>query len=159
MLKLKPQYFVHLMQRTDSYEKTLILGKIQGGKRRDDRGWDGWMASLTQWTWVWLNSRSWWWTGRPSVLQSMGLQRIGYHWATELNWLILWVRNSGRACSGGLRQIHMVSAQQLELEDTLWRRFYYSHAYHLQSLLSLSIWHLMYEGFSMRCELLTTQQF
>ena len=51
----------------------------------DDRGWDGWMASPTQWTWVWVNSRIWWWTGRPGVLQSMGSQRVG-HWATELNW-------------------------------------------------------------------------
>ena len=53
----------------------------------DDRGWDGWMASPTQWIWVWVNSRSWWWTGRPGVLQSMGLQRAGRDWATELNWL------------------------------------------------------------------------
>ena len=52
----------------------------------DDRGWDGWMASLTQWTWVWVNSGSWWWTGWPGVLQFMGLQRVGHDWATELNW-------------------------------------------------------------------------
>ena len=52
----------------------------------DDRGWDGWMASPTQWTWVWVNSRSWWWTGRPGVLQSMGSQRVGHDWVTELNW-------------------------------------------------------------------------
>ena len=52
----------------------------------DNRGWDGWMASPTQWTWVWINSGSWWWTGRPGVLQSMGLQRVGHDWVTELNW-------------------------------------------------------------------------
>ena len=52
----------------------------------DDRGWDDWTASLTQWTWVWVNSGSWWWTGRLDVLQSMGLQRVGHDWATELNW-------------------------------------------------------------------------
>ena len=52
----------------------------------DDRGWDGWMASTTQWTWVWINSGSWWWTGRPGVLRFMGLQRVGHDWATELNW-------------------------------------------------------------------------
>ena len=51
----------------------------------DDRGWDGWMASPTRWTWVWVNSGSWWWTGRPGVLQFMGLQRVGHNWATELN--------------------------------------------------------------------------
>ena len=51
-----------------------------------DWGWDGWMASLTQWTWVWASSRSWWWTEKPGVLQSMGSQRVRYNWATELNW-------------------------------------------------------------------------
>ena len=51
-----------------------------------DRGWDGWMASPIQWTWVWVNSGSWWWTGRPGVLQSMGWQRVRHNWATELNW-------------------------------------------------------------------------
>ena len=53
----------------------------------DNRGWDGWMASPVQWTWVWINSGSWWWTGRPGVLQSMGSQRVRHDWATELNWL------------------------------------------------------------------------
>ena len=52
----------------------------------NERGWDGWMASPTQWTWVWVSSRSWWWTGKPSVLQSMGSQRVGHDWATELTW-------------------------------------------------------------------------
>ena len=84
MLKLKLQYFGHLMWRTDSWEKTLMLETIEG--RRSDRGGDGWMASSTQWTWVWVNSRSWWWTGRPGVLQSTGSQRVGHNWATELNW-------------------------------------------------------------------------
>ena len=52
----------------------------------DDRGWDGWMASPTRWTWVWVNSGSWWWTERPGVLQFIGSQRVGHNWATELNW-------------------------------------------------------------------------
>ena len=52
----------------------------------DNRGWDGWMASPTQWTWIWVNSGSWWWTGRPSVLQFMGSQRVRHSWAIELNW-------------------------------------------------------------------------
>ena len=68
MLKLKFQYFGHLMRRTDSLEKTLMLGKIEGRRRRDDRGWDGWMASPTLWTWVWVSSESWWWTEKPGVL-------------------------------------------------------------------------------------------
>ena len=65
--------------------------KLKGGGKGDDRGWDGWMASLTQWTWVWVNSGSWWWTGRPGVLQSTGLQRVGHDWVTELNWTDYWV--------------------------------------------------------------------
>ena len=85
MLKLKLQYFDHLIRRADSFEKTLMLGKIKDGRRRDDRGWGGWMASPTQQTWVWVNSGSWWWTGRPGMLQSMRSQRVGYDWATELN--------------------------------------------------------------------------
>ena len=52
----------------------------------DDRGWDGWMASPTRWTWVWASCRSWWWTGTPGLLQSMGLERVRHDWVTELNW-------------------------------------------------------------------------
>ena len=58
---------------------------LGAGGEGDDRGWDGWMASPTQWTWVWVNSGSWWWTGRPAVLWFMGSQRIRHNWATELN--------------------------------------------------------------------------
>ena len=75
ILKLKLQYFGHLMQRADSFEKTPILGKRAGGEG-DDRGWDGWMASLTQWMRVWISSRSWWWTEKPGVLQSMGHKEL-----------------------------------------------------------------------------------
>ena len=60
------------------------------GGEGDDRGWDGWMASPTRWTWVWVNSGSWWWSGRPGVLQFMGSQRVGHDWATELNWSSFW---------------------------------------------------------------------
>ena len=60
--------------------------RSKAGVEGDDRGWDSWMESLTQWTWVWASSGSWWWTGKPGVLQSMGLQRVRHDWATELNW-------------------------------------------------------------------------
>ena len=76
MLKLKPQYLGHLMWRTDSLERPWCWVRLKAGGEGDDRGWDGWMASPTQWTWIWVNSGSWWWTGRPGVLQSMGLQRV-----------------------------------------------------------------------------------
>ena len=60
--------------------------RLKAGGEGDDRGWDGWKAPLTRWTWVWGNSRSWWWTGRPGMPQSMRSQRVGHNWATELNW-------------------------------------------------------------------------
>ena len=87
MLKLKLQHFGHLMRRIDSLEKTLLLERAGG--EGDDRGWDGWMASPTQWTWVWVNSRSWWWTGRPGVLRFMGSQRVRHDWVTVLNWVFI----------------------------------------------------------------------
>ena len=59
---------------------------LTAGGEGDDRGWDSWMASLTQWTWVWVDSGGWWWTGRPGVPRFMGSQRVGHDWATELNW-------------------------------------------------------------------------
>ena len=74
------------------HAKSWLTGKewcwegLGAGEKGDDRGWDGWMASPTLWTWVWVNSGSWWWTGRPGVLQFMGSQRVGHDWATELNW-------------------------------------------------------------------------
>ena len=59
---------------------------LEAGGKGDDRGWDGWMTSPTQWIWVWVNSRNWWWTGRHGVLRSMGSQRVRHDWATELYW-------------------------------------------------------------------------
>ena len=60
--------------------------RLKAGGEGDDRGWDGWMAPPTQWRWVWASSGSWWWTRRPGVLQSMGSQKVGHNWTTELNW-------------------------------------------------------------------------
>ena len=60
--------------------------RLKAGGERDGRGWDDWMASLTRWTWVWTSSRSWWWTGKPGMLQSLRSQRVGHNWATEVNW-------------------------------------------------------------------------
>ena len=63
--------------------------RLKAGDEGDDRGWAGWMAALTQWTWVWVKSGSWWWTGRPGILWFMGLQRVGHDWATELCFALL----------------------------------------------------------------------
>ena len=96
--------------RTNAEAESLVLwpphwkswltdaGRYWGaGGEGDDRGWDGWMASPTWWTWVWVNSGSWWWTGRPGVLQFMGSQRVRHDWVTELNWSLYleqkWTRN------------------------------------------------------------------
>ena len=89
MLKLKLQNFGHLMRRVDSLEKTLMLGGIGAGGERDDQGWDGWMASLTWWMWVWVNSGSWWWTGSLVCCDSWGRKESDtIEWLkwTELNW-------------------------------------------------------------------------
>ena len=84
MLKLKLQYFGHLMRRTDYWKRSWCWERLEAGGEWDDRGWDGWIASPTQWIWVWASSRSWWWTGKTGVLQSMGSQRVGHGWATVL---------------------------------------------------------------------------
>ena len=86
MLKLKPQYFGYLIWWTNTLEKTLMLEKLKAGGEGDNRRWNGWMASLMGLTWVWVGSGSWWWTGKPGVLQSMRLQRVRHDWATKLNW-------------------------------------------------------------------------
>ena len=84
MLKLKLQYFGYLIRRTNSFKRPWCWERSKVGGEGDDRGWDGWTASLTRWTWVCVGCRSWWWTGKPGRLQSMGSQRVGHNWATEL---------------------------------------------------------------------------
>ena len=84
MLKLKLQYFGDLTWRTDSLEKTPCWERLKAGREGKGRGWTGWAVSPTQWTWVWASSGNWRWTGKPGMLQSMGSQRVGHDWATEL---------------------------------------------------------------------------
>ena len=87
MLKLKLQYFGYLMPRADSFEKILMLGKDwRREKGTTENEMVGWHHRLNRYE-FWVNSGSWWWTGRPGVLQSMGLQRVGHDWVTELNWI------------------------------------------------------------------------
>ena len=85
MLKLKLQYFGYVMGRATHWKRPSCWKRLKAGGKRDDRGWDGWVASPTQWTWIWTNSRRWWRTGKAGVLQSMGSQRVGHDWVTELN--------------------------------------------------------------------------
>ena len=101
MLKVKLQYFGHLMEELTHWKRPWCWEVLGAGGEGDDRGWNGWMASLTWWTWVWVNFRSWWWTGRPGVLQFMGLQRVGHDWVNELNWTELnwmWTNEKWERC-------------------------------------------------------------
>ena len=83
--------------------------RLKVGGEGDKRGWDSWMASLIWWTWVWVGSRSWWWTRRPDVLQSMGLQRVRHDWVTELNWGMYEVRS-----------VRKISVSILKKEKRFW---------------------------------------
>ena len=83
MLKLKLQYWC---KELTHWKRPWWWERLRAGGEGDDREWDGWMASPTQWTWVLVDSGSWWWTGRPGMLRFMGSQRVGHDWVTELNW-------------------------------------------------------------------------
>ena len=85
MLKLKLQYLANWCEELTHWRRPWCWERFKTGEEVHDRGLHGWMASLTRWTWVWVNSRSWWWTGKPGMMLSMGLQRVGYDWMTELN--------------------------------------------------------------------------
>ena len=86
MLKLKLQYFWPPDEKLAHQKRPWCWERLKAGGEGHDREWDGWMAWPTQWTWVWVNSGSWWWPERPGVLQSMGSQRVKHDWVTELNW-------------------------------------------------------------------------
>ena len=86
MLKLKLQSLATWYEELTHLKRPWCWERLKAGGEGDGRGWDGWMASPTQWIWLWASSRSWWCTGQPGVLQSMGSQRVRHDWATELNW-------------------------------------------------------------------------
>ena len=90
MLKLKLQYFGHLIWKTDSFEKTLVLGRLRAGGEGGDRGWDDSIASLTQWTWVWANSGKWWRTGGAWWAAVHGLQKVGHVLTTKQQQKMIW---------------------------------------------------------------------
>ena len=97
---------------------------LGAGGEGDDRGWDAWMASLTRWTWVWVNSGSWWWTGRPGVLRFMGSQRVGHDWATDLIWSDGWFYT---CIYYMFNTICMVSLWLEEKWSSIYRLWHHSH--------------------------------
>ena len=101
MLFLISMLFIKLEVILTHWKRPWCWEGLGAGGEGGDRGWDGWMASPTRWAWVWVDSRSWWWTGKPSVLWLMGSQRVGHDWATELNWteLILFIRKTNKRWS------------------------------------------------------------
>ena len=91
---------------------------LGAGGEGDNRGWDGWMASPTRWTWVWVISGSWWWTGRPGMLRFMGSQRVGHDWATELNWYVshmISIHSSGDALWSCFRVLAVVNSATVNI--------------------------------------------
>ena len=86
MLKLNSSTLATSCEELTHWKRLWCWEGLGAGGKGANRGWDGWMASPTWWMWVWVNSRRWWWTGRPDVLQFMGSQRVRHDWATELNW-------------------------------------------------------------------------
>ena len=118
MLKLKLQYFGHLMRRAESLEKTLMLENTEAGGEGGNRGWDGWMASPTEWTWVCVDFRSWWWTGRPVVLEFMGSQGVRHDWVTNLIWSD--PREAWRAAIHGVAKSLTWLSDWTELNWTEW---------------------------------------
>ena len=129
---------------------------LGAGGKGDDRGWDGWMASLTRWTWVWVNSGRWWWTGRPGVLRFMGSQRVRYNWATELNEFPAW-QNSQTLHPLGEGGWYIVSFLLLPMSLKTYgrdKRFLEPQAWHFISTISWNLPQWPSEG---PCYLLRTQ--
>ena len=100
MLKLKLQYFGTSCEVLTHWKGLWCWEWLGAGGEGDDRAWDGWMASLTQWTWAWVNSGSWWWTGRPGMLRLMGSQKVRHDWASELNWNFTSIKQLRKCTSG-----------------------------------------------------------
>ena len=86
MMKLSSNTLATWYKELIHWKRSWCWERLKARGEGDDRGWDGWMASPIQCTWVWVDSESWWWTGRPCVLRFMGSERVGHNWATELNW-------------------------------------------------------------------------
>ena len=156
MLKLKFQSFGHLMWRTDSLEKTLMLGKIERRRRRGQQRMR-WLSGITNsWTWVWASSRSCWWTGKPGVLQSVGLQRVGHDWATELIYICMDKHKCTCVCIYTCIFIYnlltyklkillfLASISTLFLENTLWKSNWFILAFFLYNIFLCYVYLCLY---------------
>ena len=88
MLRLKLQYLATSCEELRHWKRPWCWERLGARGEGDDRGWDGWMPSPTRWTWIWVNSGCWWWTGRPGMLWFMGSQRVRHNWGNELNWTV-----------------------------------------------------------------------
>ena len=84
MLNWNPNTLATWCEELTHWKRPWCWERLKAGREGDSRGWDHWMASLTRWIWIWASSGSWWWTGKPGMLQSMWLQRVRYNWETEL---------------------------------------------------------------------------
>ena len=86
MLKLNSNTLATWCKELTHWKRSCCWKRLKAGGEGDDRGWNVWMASSTQWTWVWVDSRSWWWRGRPGMMRFMGSQKVGHDWVTEMSW-------------------------------------------------------------------------
>ena len=114
MLKLKTPVFWPPHAELTYWKRPWCWEGLGAGGEGDDRGWDGWMASPTRWAWVWANSGSWWWTGRPGVLRFMGLQRVGHDWTTErlsnwTDWVTDWRETVSAVCFKKITRASLVT--------------------------------------------------
>ena len=124
MLKLQYSSTLATSCKELTHWKRLWFWEVLGaGEEGDDKGWDGWMASLTRWTWVWVNSGSWWWTGRPGIMQFMESQRVGHDWVTELNWTELKVVDELKISGGQCAQLCQIPRSHLDLQEAQLSRF------------------------------------
>ena len=158
VLKLQLQYFGHLCEELTHWKRPWCWERLKAGGEGDDRGWDGWMASPTWQTWVWASSGSWWWPGKPVMLQSMGLQRVGHDSATELNSLLTrswWISPLGQ-CSKclckklWLRFCHLKLSHNFYLERNL--THWYPRDLIRATVVSRPVFHLgSWENSSVQC--------
>ena len=149
-LKVKRQFFGHRCEQRTFWKRPWYWERLKAVGEGDEREWNGWMASLTQWTRVWVNSGSWRWTGRPGVLQSRGLQRVRHDWATELNG---WLRTTMALlsdCDWGLKSLKYLHSSEQNFASP-WNRATKTYEIILSSMTSYD-WGLRRKGERMRRE-------